>query len=67
VCVCRVYTPFHEKTEDTGTKLWQSFANAGILLGVIIGMTIVLLVLYKYKCYKVRAAFYMYMYRHLYD
>jgi hypothetical protein len=52
-----VYTPFHEKTEDTGTKLWQSFANAGILLGVIIGMTIVLLVLYKYKWYKARAAF----------
>ncbi|XP_070180647.1 presenilin-1-like isoform X2 [Littorina saxatilis] len=48
-----VYTPFHEKTEDTGTKLWQSFANAGILLGVIITMTIVLLVLYKYECYKI--------------
>ncbi|KAL8611131.1 hypothetical protein ACOMHN_064421 [Nucella lapillus] len=48
-----VYTPFHEKTTDTGTKLWQSFANAAILLGVIVTMTIVLLLLYKYKCYKV--------------
>ncbi|XP_076464682.1 presenilin-1-like [Babylonia areolata] len=48
-----VYTPFHEETEDTGTKLWQSFANAAILLGVIIFMTIVLLVLYKFRCYKV--------------
>ena len=52
-CPCRVYTPFHEQTTDTKTKLWQSVANAGILLGVIITMTIVLLALYKYKCYKV--------------
>ncbi|KAL8565131.1 hypothetical protein ACOMHN_003918 [Nucella lapillus] len=48
-----VYTPFHEKTADTGTKLWQSFANAAILLGVIIVMTIILLMLYKYRCYKI--------------
>ncbi|XP_041353359.1 presenilin-2-like [Gigantopelta aegis] len=48
-----IYTPFHDKTEDTGTKLWQSFANAFILLGVVAFMTIVLLLLYKYRCYKV--------------
>ncbi|KAK7474697.1 hypothetical protein BaRGS_00034062 [Batillaria attramentaria] len=48
-----VYTPFHDETDDTGTKLWQSMANAAILLGVIIVMTIVLLLLYKYKCYKI--------------
>ncbi|XP_048259709.1 presenilin-2-like [Haliotis rufescens] len=48
-----IYTPFHDKTDDTGTKLWQSFANAFILLGVIVALTVVLLLLYKYRCYKV--------------
>lgn len=48
-----VYTPFHDETEEVGTKIWQSMANAFILLGVIIVMTIVLLLLYKYKCYKI--------------
>ncbi|XP_064602014.1 presenilin-2-like isoform X2 [Liolophura sinensis] len=47
-----IYTPFHEETNDKGTKAWQSFANAFILLGVIAVMTIFLLILYKYKCYK---------------
>lgn len=49
----RIYTPFHEETDDSGTKVWQSFANAFILLGVIAVMTVVLLLLYKYRCYKV--------------
>nr|AAG28518.1 presenilin [Helix lucorum] len=48
-----IYTPFHDVTEDTGTKLWQSMANAVILLCVIVVMTVVLLLLYKYKCYRV--------------
>ncbi|ESP02317.1 hypothetical protein LOTGIDRAFT_138705 [Lottia gigantea] len=48
-----IYTPFHDKTDDTGTKLWQSFANAFILLGVICVLTIFLLLLYKFRCYKV--------------
>ncbi|XP_052275915.1 presenilin-1-like isoform X2 [Dreissena polymorpha] len=51
-----VYTPFHSADKpgsDTGTKVWESLANAMILLGVVIGMTIILLVLYKYRCYKV--------------
>ncbi|GFO04056.1 presenilin [Plakobranchus ocellatus] len=47
-----VYTPFQDETEDTGTKIWQSAVNAGIMLCVIVVMTIVLLLLYKYKCYK---------------
>ncbi|XP_070180649.1 presenilin-1-like [Littorina saxatilis] len=47
-----VYTPFHEKTEDTGTKLWQSFANAAIILCIVITMTTLLVLLYKYECYK---------------
>ncbi|XP_022332244.2 presenilin-1-like isoform X1 [Crassostrea virginica] len=51
-----VYTPFHDgdkEDADTGTKVWQSVANALILLGVICVMTVVLLLLYKFRCYKV--------------
>ncbi|XP_043272303.1 presenilin-1 [Venturia canescens] len=48
-----VYTPFHEESSDAGTKVWQAFANALILLGVIVCMTVVLIVLYKYEFYKV--------------
>ena len=54
--VARVYTPFHDgdkEDADTGTKVWQSVANALILLGVICVMTVVLLLLYKFRCYKV--------------
>lgn len=47
------YTPFHDKTEDTGTKLWQSMANALIILGVIVVMTVLIVILYKYECYKI--------------
>ncbi|CAL1542420.1 unnamed protein product [Lymnaea stagnalis] len=48
-----IYTPFHDKTDNTGTKIWQSLANSLIMLGGIVVMTIVLLLLYKYKCYKI--------------
>ncbi|RWS29537.1 hypothetical protein B4U80_05585 [Leptotrombidium deliense] len=48
-----VYTPYTDQTVDTSTKVWQSFANAFILLGVIIVTTIVLIVLYKFRFYRV--------------
>jgi len=48
-----VYTPFHEDSPDTGTKVWNAVANSLILMGVIVVMTILLIVLYKYRCYKV--------------
>ncbi|XP_046652470.1 presenilin-1-like [Daphnia pulicaria] len=48
-----VYTPFHEDSPDTGTKVWNAVANAAILLGVIVVMTVFLIMLYKYRCYKI--------------
>ncbi|GFY40779.1 presenilin-1 [Trichonephila inaurata madagascariensis] len=48
-----VYTPFTDQTVDTPTKVWQSFANAFILMGVIVCMTILLILLYKFRFYKV--------------
>lgn len=47
-----IYTPFHEETDQAGTKLWQALANAAILIAIVLLMTIFLVVLYKYKCYK---------------
>ena len=46
-----VYTPFHEKSDNAGTIAWQAFANAGILLGVIAVMTVLLTLAYKFRCY----------------
>ena len=51
--VYMVYTPFTDQNVDTTTKVWQSFANAFILMAVIVVMTIVLIVLYKFRCYRV--------------
>ena len=48
-----VYTPYTDQNVDTPTKVWQSFANALILMCVIVVMTFVLLGLYKIQCYKV--------------
>lgn len=47
-----VYTPFHELTDDTGTKIWNALANSLILMTVIVIMTFLLILLYKYKFYK---------------
>lgn len=49
----RVYTPFNEDQQSNGTKLWMSIANASIFISVVIVMTIVLIVLYKFKCYRI--------------
>jgi len=47
-----LYTPFHETSDDAGTIAWNAFANAGILISVIVCMTFFILILYKYRCYK---------------
>lgn len=48
-----LYTPFNEQTESNGTKLWMSIANASIFISVVIVMTVVLILLYKFKCYRI--------------
>ncbi|KFD63537.1 hypothetical protein M514_01608 [Trichuris suis] len=48
-----LYTPFHSDTTDVGTIVWESVANSVILLGVVIVMTVLLIVLYKLRCYRV--------------
>ncbi|KAJ8960229.1 hypothetical protein NQ318_003954 [Aromia moschata] len=48
-----IYTPFHEDTNESSTKAWMAAVNALILLAIIIVMTVLLIVLYKYRCYKV--------------
>ncbi|XP_043463563.1 presenilin-1 isoform X2 [Leptopilina heterotoma] len=54
-----VYTPFHDENPDTSTKLWQAVANSLILMVIIVTMTILLIILYKYRFYKVIHAWLM--------
>ncbi|XP_011188254.1 presenilin homolog isoform X2 [Zeugodacus cucurbitae] len=48
-----LYTPFHELSHDPGVKLWNALANSLILMTVVVLMTILLIVLYKKRCYKI--------------
>ncbi|KHJ49159.1 Presenilin [Trichuris suis] len=52
-----LYTPFHSDTTDVGTIVWESVANSVILLGVVIVMTVLLIVLYKLRCYRLLSCF----------
>ncbi|XP_055381194.1 presenilin homolog isoform X2 [Condylostylus longicornis] len=47
-----LYTPFHEQSTNYGTKFWNAAANSLILITVIVIMTVLLIVLYKKRCYK---------------
>jgi len=52
-----VYTPFNEQNENlsTGSPISDALLNMLIVLGLVIVMTCVLVLLYKYRCYKVIA------------
>lgn len=49
----RLYTPFHETSEDAGSKILDAIMNSLILMTMIVIMTVLLIVLYKKRCYKV--------------
>lgn len=48
-----LYTPFHEQSPETSTKIWNALGNSLILMVVIVVMTTLLIVLYKKRFYKV--------------
>ncbi|KAI6191839.1 Presenilin [Aphelenchoides bicaudatus] len=47
-----VYTPFTKQTESASELFFMSIGNAAILLGVVIVMTIILILLYKFRFYR---------------
>ena len=48
----RIYTPFHPEDTDTGGQtLVKSVLNSLIILSVVVVMTFLLIMLYKFKCY----------------
>ncbi|KAK3748726.1 hypothetical protein QZH41_015672, partial [Actinostola sp. cb2023] len=47
-----VYTPFHEENGiSSAQKAGEAIANAFIVIGVVLVLTIILVVLYKFRCY----------------
>jgi Ca2+/Na+ antiporter len=53
IVVCS-YSPYHENnSESGGERFGGALLNVIIIIGIIVVMTVFLVVLYKYRCYKV--------------
>ena len=51
-CLFSVYTPFHEEGNiSQARKAGEAIANAFIVIGVVLVLTIILVLLYKFRCY----------------
>ncbi|PAV82197.1 hypothetical protein WR25_14819 isoform E [Diploscapter pachys] len=48
-----LYTPFVKETDSASEKMLMSLGNALVMLFVIAVMTLLLILFYKYRCYKV--------------
>ncbi|MCL4117103.1 UNVERIFIED_CONTAM: hypothetical protein GTU68_024179 [Idotea baltica] len=48
-----IYTPFHEESNRWQDRVQDAVLNAIILLSVIVTLTIVLIILYKQRCYMI--------------
>ena len=54
VLCCSVYTPFNEDNASSGGQTFLfALLNALIVVAIVVVMTIVLVCLFKYRCYKV--------------
>ncbi|VDN98639.1 unnamed protein product [Rodentolepis nana] len=47
-----VYAPFNTPNADIGTQTWQTLVNVAIILTFVIVTTFILVLLFKFKCYK---------------
>jgi ABC-type Fe3+ transport system permease subunit len=52
-----IYIPYDEKDSSSSSKLGQAVVNTLVFLGIVVVMTVILVVLYKYRCYKVKSFF----------
>ncbi len=56
VCMCRYYLPYSENNSNSGINFLLGIVNAIVFVALILVMTVILVLLFKYRCDKVRLA-----------
>ena len=56
VCMCRYYLPYSEDNSNSGINFLLGIVNAIVFVALILVMTVILVLLFKYRCDKVRLA-----------